>query len=82
MPITLEQAKNVTWNDSFEHDTLKNADGTPMRFRLNGAVKTWVRDTSRIRIPVKHGLYDYGVITNGTNEGNQFTLDISEISLV
>lgn len=36
----------------------KNADGTPMRFRVSGQLKTWKRDTTRIYLPMKHGVYD------------------------
>ena len=36
-------------------DSKKN----PVKWRLNGAIKTFKRDSTRIRIPLKHGLYDY-----------------------
>lgn len=36
----------------------KNADGTPMRFRVSGQLKTWKRDSTRIYLPMKHGMYD------------------------
>lgn len=32
-------------------------------WRVNGKVKTWKRDPSRVHIPVKHGLYNYGYVT-------------------
>lgn len=35
------------------------------RWYINGKVKTWKRDPSRIEIPVKHGLYVYGTIVTG-----------------
>ena len=44
------------------HRSHRNADGTPQRWRLNGAVKRWKRDRERISIPLKHGMYDYGSI--------------------
>ena len=80
MSITLEEAKDLDYGMVLHHDTLLNADKTPLRVCVTGMVKTWKRDPSRVRVPIKHGLYDYGCITNGTNEGNQFTLDISEVS--
>lgn len=51
--ITYEQAMAA---QNFEHATLKNSDGSPVRARRNGATKTWKREPGRFRIPVKHGL--------------------------
>ena len=81
MPITLKQAKELDYGDMLHHDSMVNSDGSPLRLKVNGKPKTWKRDLDRIKVPVKHGLYQYGEITNGTIEGNQFTLDISEVSL-
>lgn len=63
MAITLEQAKNLKPGQTVYHTINKNADGTPQRWRVNGKVKTWKRDTSRVQIPVKHGLYAYDYVT-------------------
>ena len=41
---------------TFHHVHLKNADDTPVRCCANGACKTWRRDPTRFRLPVKHGL--------------------------
>lgn len=51
----------VTMNDclthrTFYHVTLRNADGSAVRCRANGRMKTWKRDPARFRLPVKHGL--------------------------
>ena len=40
----------------FEHIRLKNADGTPVRCRANGACKTWKTRPNEFRLPVKYGL--------------------------
>jgi len=47
----------------FTHNTVRNADGTPMRARRNGKTKTWKTRPGQFSIPIKHGLYDYGYIT-------------------
>lgn len=47
----------------FEHKTEKNADGSPVRCRANGACKTWVTRPSEFRLPVKHGLKNTFYIT-------------------
>ena len=61
--ITSNQAKNLKHGDILYHTINKNADKTPQRWRVNGKVKTWKRDTNRIQIPLKHGLYDYDYLT-------------------
>jgi hypothetical protein len=83
MAITLKQAKNLTYGDELYHVNLKNADGSPMRFRVSGKVKTWKRDETRIRVPLKHGLYDYGYLVNDTIEGGRFSflLQLNEVKL-
>lgn len=67
MPITLEQAKQLTYGDILYCNTITNADNkTPARWRVNGQVKTWKRDPNRIQIPIKHGLYDHSYLCHGT----------------
>ena len=63
MAITLEQAKNLNYRQELTHAKFKNADGTPQRWRVNGKPKIWKRSPERVRVPVKHGLYDYDYIT-------------------
>ena len=50
----------------WHHVSKKNADGTPMRVRRNGKTQTWKTRPGEFRIPVKHGMYDYGDITHET----------------
>jgi len=56
--MNIKQVKALTYRDTVHHKTLTNADGTPMRARVNGKVKTWKRDLNRVQVPMKHGLYD------------------------
>lgn len=35
----------------------------PLKWRVNGKMKEWVRKTNCFKIPVKHGLYTYDYIT-------------------
>ncbi len=75
MSITLNQARKLAYND-----VVVNAAGK--RFYVKGAVKTWKRDKGRIRVPLKHGLYAYGYLSNNTWEsGKHFNLDISEVDI-
>lgn len=36
-----------------------DSKGVAQKWRLNGSIQTFKRDNTRIRIPLKHGLYDY-----------------------
>lgn len=45
------------------HVSNRNADGSPQRWRVNGKPKVWKRDSSRVQVPVKHGLRRYDYIT-------------------
>jgi len=63
--MNLKQARTLKDGQILHHTKNKNADGTPQRWRVNGKVKTWKRDLSRIRVPLKHGLYDHDYLTEG-----------------
>ena len=56
--ITLEQAKRLRAGDYLHHIELKNADGTPQRFRVT-SVKTWKTRPDQVRIGLKRGLYEF-----------------------
>ena len=56
--ITLEQAKKLKHGDTLHHMSVKNADGTPARCRVNGKIKLWKTRPNEFRLPVKHGLRD------------------------
>ena len=62
-PLTVVEALAVNGNAVFAMNDEKNADGTCVRWRVNGKVKTWKTRPGEFKIPVKHGLYDYGYIT-------------------
>ena len=46
--------------DEFHYQYLSDC----FKWRRNGKTKTWKRDSDRWEVPVKHGLYDYGTLTN------------------
>lgn len=54
--ITKQIAMNARRGQIFHHVTLKNADKSPVRCRVNGKCKTWVKSPEKFRLPVKHGL--------------------------
>ena len=61
--LSFEEQAMLTRTDvmnqsTFYHVTLRNADGTAVRCRANGQLKTWKTRPSEWRLPVKHGLRD------------------------
>lgn len=62
--ITKDIAVGLRYRQTLHHKTLKNRDGTPVRVRVNGAVKTWKTRPERFSVPVKHGLRQCGYIDN------------------
>lgn len=63
--MTLKEAKGLKIGQIVYHKINKNADGSPQRWKVNGMVKTWKRDKSRVKVPIKHGLYSYDYIEEG-----------------
>jgi len=55
--ITLAEAKLLKYGEVL-------IDERGKRWRVNGSVQTWKRDESRIRVPLKHGLYTYAALTD------------------
>lgn len=62
MRLTLEAAKKLQHGNTLHFERPGNKNGCE-RWRVNGSVKTWKKDPSRIRVPIKHGLRDYDAIT-------------------
>ena len=77
--MKFDEAKKLKYGEIIHHISEKNADGTPLRLRVNGAPKTWKRDPERLAIPVKYGMYGYGYLTNGTHEGRGFCFPIDDV---
>ena len=63
--ITLDQAKNLTHGTILYHVENRNYDKTPQRWKVNGKPKVWKRSPDRVQVPLKHGLYSYGYLTEG-----------------
>lgn len=62
--ITKQIAMSATYRQEFYHVALKNADGTPIRCRVNGKCKTWKTWPDEFRLPVKYGLKSCFYIDN------------------
>jgi hypothetical protein len=54
--INKQQAVDAKHGDIFYHRSQRNADGTPLRARVSGVCKTWVKQPEKFKLPMKHGL--------------------------
>ena len=45
------------------HKSLRNADSTPLRARINGKPRFWKRQPGYFELPMKHGLRHHFYIT-------------------
>lgn len=61
--LTLDEAKALRPGNTVYSLRSANRKGEPHHVKVNGQVKTWKRDTSRVQVPWKFGLYDHGYIT-------------------
>lgn len=69
--ITLSVAVSAGYRQEFHHKTLKNADGTAVRCRVNGKCKVWKTRPNDFQLPVKYGLKECFYITpNNANDWN------------
>jgi hypothetical protein len=64
MALSKEQCVNATHGTIFYHAATKNADGTPLRARVNGKCRTWKKLPDEFMLPMKHGLRDCFYITH------------------
>lgn len=60
--MTLTEAKNLRVGQAIYAKYQYNADGTAMRARVNGKVRTWKTRPNEVEIPYKRGPYEYGYI--------------------
>ena len=67
--ITYQQAVLLRRGEILHHVGLKNADGTPARFRVNGACKTWKTRPGQFRVPLKRGMYQHAYLTEHNGDG-------------
>lgn len=61
--ITKKQAITLQYRTELYHRTATNADGTPLRCRVNGKCQIWKTRPDDFRLPVKYGLKQCFYIT-------------------
>lgn len=58
MTVTIEDAKQLQYRNVVH---ISDNAGQCTRFYVNGKVRTWKRNPNRIRIPLKFGMYSFGL---------------------
>ncbi len=71
--VNRENVEGLSHGDILHHITEVNADGTPVRCRVNGRVKLWKTRPAEFRLPVKYGLKECFYITEGNCNEWQIT---------
>lgn len=69
--INKQIAETLSYRDILHHATEKNADGTPVRCRVNGVCKVWKTRPDEFRLPVKYSLKQCFYIT--PSNGNEWS---------
>ena len=64
--LTLADISNLSHRSILCHKVLKNKDGSALRCRINGKIKTWKTRPGEFQVPVKHGLRDCFYINQNT----------------
>ena len=59
--ITLDQIREFSYGYIIHDIKCRN-------WRINGKIKWWKRDPTRVSVPLKFGLYGYGYLNNFTQE--------------
>jgi hypothetical protein len=62
MGLTLNNLKELKHGQTVYTPGYYNADGSAQRWRVSGAPKTWARTPGRVKVPIKHGLYEHWYI--------------------
>jgi hypothetical protein len=74
--MTLDEAKALKPGDQIQ---LVGLSGRVFTARINGQPQTWKRDPSRIRVPWKYGLYEYGAITERDIEYEMVVVEVDRV---
>lgn len=67
---------------SGQHCAILARDGKARTVKINGAPKTWRRDSSRLEIPVKYGMYEYATFTWRPGSGRCESFGLPSVFLI
>ncbi len=61
VPQTIDQMDSYC--STCSHIWVRTRHGDARRVKINGSVRRWKRDRTRIEVPCKYGLYEYFTLT-------------------
>lgn len=74
-PLTISDLPRITAHAKLYHLTARNADGTPLRYRMASVVKRWKTQPDRFRFSLKYGFSARTIIITNEDELAALTLD-------
>jgi hypothetical protein len=60
-PMTIEEAKLLTYG---QHVVFQDVRGQARNIKVNGQPRTWKRDSNRVEVPAKYGMYEYATFSS------------------
>lgn len=72
--MTFSEAKALSYGDQI---WFVANDGSARRIKVNGQPRTWKRDTSRIEVPAKYGMYEYAMFNERDIVGGRLLVEVS-----
>src|SRR6266850_1046070 len=76
--MTFDEASRLSYG---EHIWFLTHHGDARQCKINGRVRRWKRDLSRIEIPAKYGLYEYFIFTRSDIERGAILVEVGEQEL-
>jgi len=73
--MTLDEAKQLTYG---QHIWFVGLKGDARRIKVNGAPKTWKRDTNRVEVPAKYGMYEYATFDTADILAGRLLVEVSQ----
>jgi hypothetical protein len=74
--MNIEEAKALEVGQVIYDNILRNADGTPMKWKVIGKPKTWKGQPNRVQVSLKRSLFQYDLMTE--NSLSEFSLTEKE----
>jgi hypothetical protein len=75
-PMTLDEVKQLSYDD---HVWFVSVQGDAKRAKVNGRPRTWKRDSTRIELPIKYGLYEYATFDAADIAAGRILIELEEV---
>lgn len=68
--------KMVMVDETPSHIWFIDVKGNARQAKVNGKVRTWKRDKTRVELPLKYGLYEYGTFDRSDIEAGRLIMPV------